>query len=614
MSRRLFFSALVALLIVLAQTSVYAQEAASCEAGSRLIEHVMGQACVPENPQRVVALEWTYVEDLLALGIQPVGVADIEGYHNWVKIPLALDEGVTDVGSRNEPNLEAIAALNPDLIIGVYFRVTANYNELSAIAPTLVFDPYPTDLSSQYDEMIATFTKIAEAVNRADEAGAVLTHLEDTFASAQAALESAGRSGELFILSQGWVNDGMATFRLFTDNAMAVQIMERIGLTNDWDAEAQLYGYTEIGIEGFAELGSKSFNFFYVAQADSNDEFAASPLWSSLNFVKEERAYWMGGDVWLFGGPLSAEVLVDTVLQAMGVELPAETVAAVECEAGFRAIQDAVGVTVCVPKNPQRVVALMESDLDALLALGITPLATTNGRGQPTAPRYLADLVTDVEIVGEFYAPNLESVLALDPDLILMGGFTEEAVLEQLNAIAPTVNTFVLGETWQAHFTRVAEVVNKQAEAAEFLAAYDARVAELKAALGDHAGAEVNIVRWNPTGPGIMLPNSFASRVLADIGLVRPEGLEGEGVGHTPPLSLEDLGQIDADWIFIGTLAEQGDAADMMAEAVETPLFQQLNAVQNEHLIFIDGSLWTSIGGPLAALRVLDDVEAAMVG
>lgn len=285
---------------------------------------------------------------------------------------------------------------------------------------------------------------------------------------------------------------------------------------------------------------------------------------------------------------------------------------ATECDDGMRPVEDAAGVTVCVPEHPERVMALMESDLDALLALEVEPIGTTNGRGQPTPPRYLLDRLGDIAIVGTFYAPNLEMVLELAPDLILMGGFTDETVLAQLNAIAPTVNTFTLGETWQEHFLRVADVMNMQAEAEAFLEAYDERVLAITEALGENEGAVVTIARWNPDGPGIMLRDAFSSRVIADLGLVRPDNLEGEGVGHTPPLSLEDLGQLDADWLFIGTLAEAGDAADAMSEALETPLFQQLGAVRNDHLVVIDGSLWTSIGGPLAALAVLDDVAEAM--
>ena len=49
-------------------------------------------------------------------------MADIQEYHNWVNIDAELSKDVVDVGGRQEPNLEAIAALEPDLIIGVSFR------------------------------------------------------------------------------------------------------------------------------------------------------------------------------------------------------------------------------------------------------------------------------------------------------------------------------------------------------------------------------------------------------------------------------------------------------------------------------------------------------------
>ncbi|KAF6582703.1 ABC transporter substrate-binding protein, partial [Paenibacillus sp. EKM205P] len=67
--------------------------------------------------QRVVVLEWTFTEDLIALGVQPVGNADNANYKVYVTPEAALDSNVVDVGTRNEPNLEAIASLKPDLII-----------------------------------------------------------------------------------------------------------------------------------------------------------------------------------------------------------------------------------------------------------------------------------------------------------------------------------------------------------------------------------------------------------------------------------------------------------------------------------------------------------------
>jgi ferric hydroxamate transport system substrate-binding protein len=131
------------------------------------ITHALGETEVPANPQRVVALEWTYIEDLLALGVQPVGVADIAGYEAWVQIPVELGDDVVDVGTRQAPNLETLAALQPDLILVPAFRAAETYEQLAAIAPTLAFDSYPTDENvTQYDEMRQTFLTIAEVVGR----------------------------------------------------------------------------------------------------------------------------------------------------------------------------------------------------------------------------------------------------------------------------------------------------------------------------------------------------------------------------------------------------------------------------------------------------------------
>jgi iron complex transport system substrate-binding protein len=116
------------------------------------IEHDFGSTTITAPAQRIVVLEWVYAENLLALGVMPVGMADIDGYNNWVKIEPQLDETVVDVGTRQEPNLEVIAELQPDLIIAPSFRVSANYEALSAIAPTITFNSYPTDADHIYHD------------------------------------------------------------------------------------------------------------------------------------------------------------------------------------------------------------------------------------------------------------------------------------------------------------------------------------------------------------------------------------------------------------------------------------------------------------------------------
>lgn len=283
----------------------------------RTITHALGESTLAGTPQRIVALEWTYVEDLLALGLQPIGVADIEGYHDWVKVPIALDPGVVDVGERGEPNLETLTGLKPDLIITAAFRSAENYEQLNAIAPTIAFDSYPTDESiTQYDEMRQTFLTIADLVGRTAEGEAVLAQMEAKFAAARTQLQAAGKLGESFVLAQAFGGDTVQ-IRLFTDNAMATEIVTQLGLENGWDGPFDQYGFTTVSIETLPELGD--VNFFYVVQDDNNvfTREAIAPLWNELTFVQNNKAYPLGGDTWLFGGPLSAELVVDKVMSAL---------------------------------------------------------------------------------------------------------------------------------------------------------------------------------------------------------------------------------------------------------------------------------------------------------
>lgn len=283
---------------------------------ARTITHVMGEITLPATPQRIVVLEWTYVEALLAVGVQPMGVADIEGYHAWVKIPVELAPDVMDVGTRQAPNLEAIATLAPDLIIATSFRVADSYDELSAIAPTLVFDNYPTG-QTHYENMVETFTTIADIVGKQAEGQAVLAEMEAGFATANEQLAAAGKAGEKFVLAQAFSNDNQAQVRIFTGNALATQVIEQLGLENGWEEEPQPYGFSTVSVEALPELGD--LNFFYVVQDDDNvfASEAVTPLWENLEFVKNGHAYPLGGDTWLFGGPLSVNLLVEIVMDAL---------------------------------------------------------------------------------------------------------------------------------------------------------------------------------------------------------------------------------------------------------------------------------------------------------
>lgn len=571
-------------------------QAPNASAGERIVTHALGETTIPTTPQRIVALEWTYVEDLLALGIQPVGVADIEGFNDWVKLPVALDPTVVDVGDRGEPNLETLAQLNPDLIIAPLFRVADTYEELSAIAPTVIFDPYPTDETvTQFDEMRQTFLQIADLAGRTSEGEAVLAKLDEKFAAARSQLDAAGQAGERFVLAQAFGGDAVQV-RLFTDNAMAAEIVAQLGLENGWEGAFDQYGFTTVSVETLPELGD--VNFFYVVQ-DDNDVFARDairPLWENLTFVQNGNAHPLGGDTWLFGGPLSAELLIDKVVNLLA---PGAAAATFPVTIGHK-----YGSTT-IDARPERIVTVGLTDHDALLALDIVPVGTSEwfggypGSVWPWAQHKLGDQIPEA-VGGD--SINFEKIAALQPDLILalFSGVTQEEY-DLLAQIAPTVaqpaDYVDYGVPWQELTVTVGKAVGKQAEAEAMVADVEAKFAEVRAAHPKFEGA-TSVVATPYQGIWVYGPQDVRGRFLTLLGFTLPEGLaEITGAEFGGNLSMERADLLDVDviiWL---------DPEDAEGE-LGGPVYQSLPVHTEGHEVFLD-SYSDPVGGATSFVSVL---------
>ncbi|GAB3805803.1 ABC transporter substrate-binding protein [Micromonospora zhanjiangensis] len=104
----------------------------------REITHAMGTTKVPVAPKRVVVLDTDKIDTALSLGVTPVGAATAGEAKSWPTYFGAEKlAGIKEVGVLTEPDLEAITALKPDLILGSKFRQEKFYDELSGIAPTV---------------------------------------------------------------------------------------------------------------------------------------------------------------------------------------------------------------------------------------------------------------------------------------------------------------------------------------------------------------------------------------------------------------------------------------------------------------------------------------------
>lgn len=282
------------------------------------IKHAEGETKLDKPAKRVVVLEWAYAEDLLALGVQPVGMADIENYNKWVNTEIKPSKDVVDVGTRQQPNLEEISKLKPDLIITASFRAKEIKDELEQIAPTLLFDT-STNNENHLAEMTETLNQIAKAVGKEAEAEKVLKEMDKTFADAKAKIEKAELKDKDIVITQAFTLKDVPTFRILTDNAMAVQVAKELGLTNAFEpGTAPADGFKQSTVEALQPV--QDANFIYIVADDDNifdTALKGNPAWEGLNFKKEDKMYKLEGDTWIFGGPLSAQSLANQIADVM---------------------------------------------------------------------------------------------------------------------------------------------------------------------------------------------------------------------------------------------------------------------------------------------------------
>lgn len=272
-----------------------------------------------------------------------------------------------------------------------------------------------------------------------------------------------------------------------------------------------------------------------------------------------------------------------------------------------------VAGTTCVPNSFERLVTLDSVTFEAAIAVDIKPIATVI----PRLPDHLSAHLDGVEDIGRQSAPAIESILAVNPDLIV-GLDYHSLIYTQSSPIAPTVLfKFEHSGQWKEFFQTVAQVLGRDDTAQQVMDDYNRRIEDFKAKMGDRQ-PKVSVVRIYPNSINLYLRDSFPGIVLQDVGLARPlaqdlSADEAQRLANNPiqmQISRELLSQADGDILFVLTAENEAEANQEAQKKLEElqndPLWKTLNVVQNNNVHFVP-SYWIG-GGPLAANAIVDDL------
>lgn len=286
------------------------------------LDHAYGQTTIPEQPQRIVTVGYTEQDTLWALGVAPVGVTDWYGDYAFASWPWA-DEARGD----SEPEVltvtdgldfEAIALLDPDLIIGTNAGMTAeDFDRLSGIAPTVA---HSGDYSMYFEPWDVQTLQIGEAVGLGDEAQDLVDDIDAQFAEAAAAHPEFADTSIVFL--QNAIYDGAA---IAYQDGLSTDFLTDLGFTvpsdiDEYAPDDASGGQAYIPVENLDVLNAADVLIWGTESDDDITALEAQPFVSAIDAMKNDQVVYTDGvtaGAIYFTSPLSLPYVIDSLVPAL---------------------------------------------------------------------------------------------------------------------------------------------------------------------------------------------------------------------------------------------------------------------------------------------------------
>jgi iron complex transport system substrate-binding protein len=279
---------------------------------AREVEHAMGVTEVPDDPERVVVLTNEGTEALLALGVTPVGAANSwNGDPWWDHIAEAMGDAMP-VGTESAVNLELVAALEPDLIIGNAQRHEEIYPQLSTIAPTVLSQELRGDWK-------INFRLYAEALGLEERGEEVIAGYETAVEELSAAL------GPALEEEVSVIRFLPGQIRIYQLDSFSGVLLQDVGFQRPEIQNVEDFAIFT-GKESTPDMdGDRIFHFTYDTGDGEGDALAedvlSDPLWQSLSAVEAGRVHAVSDAIWnTAGGVLAARLMLQDIARIYGVE------------------------------------------------------------------------------------------------------------------------------------------------------------------------------------------------------------------------------------------------------------------------------------------------------
>lgn len=270
-----------------------------CGKPTRSLKHDLDTTKITGTPAKVVALEYSFVDALVAIGIKPVGIADDDDPKKLIP-PLAEKvTGYTPLGLRQSPNLPAISALKPDLILADTARHKTIYQQLSKIAPTLAI----ASKEASYQQNLDSQLVIAQALDRCEEMQSRLDEHAAAIKALKAKVPADEKRTFLFAVAAD------KSFTVHSAAGFTPGVLTAIGETSAVPANPE-QSQADMSLE---TLAGANPDVIFVAKSGPTtvlDTWEKSPVYQGLTAVKQGQVYEVDNNLWSRSRGLIAAELI----------------------------------------------------------------------------------------------------------------------------------------------------------------------------------------------------------------------------------------------------------------------------------------------------------------
>ncbi|MEC0225713.1 ABC transporter substrate-binding protein [Paenibacillus alba] len=257
---------------------------------------------------------------------------------------------------------------------------------------------------------------------------------------------------------------------------------------------------------------------------------------------------------------------------------------------------------------PKKIVVLDVQYADQMLALGFKPAGSVIAETDNGLPPYLGDKMGNIPLLGTYLEPNLEGIIAIEPDLIIATDYHNK-IYDNLVKIAPTI-ILQRTEDWQTVLLKFGQILNKPQEAQDMVTGYKQKISDLKAALAPKMkGQTVALIRPRDKMIRLQTTSHRTSQILYDdLGLTPPQ-MAINAKDTSTMISLEVLPELAADHMF---LLQDDTNLELTTKFQDTSIWKNLKAVKDKHVYAENTAQWIGYYGPIAIKLIVDQIADAL--